>query len=63
MISHLVPSDPIASNMSPNAMSDPAAVAAYKAHIPHTLLPLAFWLVDTDILEIDFLYFVIVNAL
>lgn len=30
LISHLVPSDPVASNLSPNAMSDPEVVAAYK---------------------------------
>ena len=30
-ISHMVPSDPVAANMSQNAMSDPAAVAAFEA--------------------------------
>ena len=46
MISHLVPSDPIASNMSPNAMSDPAAVAAYKAR----------WGLDKPLMEQYFIY-------
>ena len=31
LISHLVPSDPVAANMSPSAMSDPEAVAVYRA--------------------------------
>lgn len=31
LISHLVPSDPVAANMSTQAMSDPEAVAVYKA--------------------------------
>jgi len=31
LISNLVPSDPVAANMSPTAMSDPEAVAVYKA--------------------------------
>ena len=46
MISHLVPSDPIASNMSPNAMSDPVAVAAYKAR----------WGLDKPLMEQYFIY-------
>ena len=31
LISHLVPSDPVASNLSQSALSDPEAVAAFEA--------------------------------
>lgn len=31
LISHLVPSDPVAANMSPQAMSDPEAVSVFRA--------------------------------
>lgn len=46
MISNLVPSDPIASNLSPTAMSDPVVVAAYKAK----------WGLDKPLLEQYFIY-------
>ncbi|GCF95344.1 peptide ABC transporter permease [Enterococcus florum] len=46
MISHLVPSDPIASNMSTHAMSDPEAVAAYRAR----------WGLDKPLIQQYFIY-------